>query len=453
MEATRRGFITGAVVLAGAAASRPLGAAEAAKPLLRLAVMSDLQGYAYPEDAGMRNLEHALDVLAGFRPDVVVNDGDICDTGCDLDAVAYYKARCDARLGAVPHVACMGNHEIGFIPDELKDVRTPAVCRREFNAVFGYDPDARVVRRTIGGYDFVALSLSDVDGYTADEIDELKAALDAAVARDPKKSVFVVTHYHPANTVNNSGSWWLGGRLRQLLDGYPQVVSISGHTHCPLQDPRSIWQGTFTAVETSTLCYGCIDSLSPAANQVSSLLPYGHESVGFMLVEVFADRLTFRRFSARDRREIEPGEPWTVRVPYRPADAVYSFESRRAREVAPQFDGDVEPTLWYDFGYVYLMFEAATKGGPVYGYRIDLTAKGGGASSHLHLADFYRLPAHRQRRIVFRAPPFALSPGRRYHCRITPVGFFGATGRGVEWTFAVKPGYPCRSDPPQFVQE
>ena len=108
---------------------------------MRIAVMSDVQGYPYPEDAGMRNLERALDVLAPFRPDVVVNDGDINDNGRDADAVAYYKARCDARLGKIPHIACMGNHEIGFISPELKALRTPAACLRDFNAVFGYGPE------------------------------------------------------------------------------------------------------------------------------------------------------------------------------------------------------------------------------------------------------------------------------------------------------------------------
>ena len=244
----------------------PLRAAEApsAKPLLRVAVLSDIQGYPYAEDAGMRNLERALDVLAGFHPDVVVNAGDISDTGRDAAAVAYYKKRCDARLGPLPHIACMGNHELAFIPDELKAQRTVAAIRRDFNAVFGYPAGSRAVRRTIGGYDFVALSLSDCAGYTDDELAELKGLLDASVARDASKPIFVVTHYHPQNTVNDSASWWMGGGLRRLLDGYAQVVSLSGHTHAPLQDPRSIWQGGFTAIETSTLCYGCIFNDPPA---------------------------------------------------------------------------------------------------------------------------------------------------------------------------------------------
>ena len=450
----RRDFLRGAAFL-GAAAALPRAASAAVRgtPLLKVAIMSDVQGYPYPEDAGMRNLERALDVLSPLRPDVVVNDGDINDSGRDSAAVAYYKARCDARLGAIPHVACMGNHEIGFVPAELRQTRTPAACLRDFNAVFGYGPGEWVVRRTIAGYDFIALSLSRVAGYTADELAELKAAIDEAVRRDATKPVFVVTHYHAKDTVNDSFSEGMCGPLRRLLDGYPQVVSLSGHSHNPLQDPRSIWQGEFTAVDTSTLCYGCITTKPSAVNQVSCLIPYGHESVGFMLLEVYSDRLVFRRFTARDRRELEPAAPWTVPWPHDPAKAPYSFARRRAAEVAPQFAGDAEPTLWYDFGYIYLMFNAAARPESVLGYRIEIEPEGGVAASYLQLSDYYRIPEHRQSRIVFKAPPGSLVQGARHRCRIYPVGFFGAEGCPAEWFFTTKPYYRPRADKIACVQE
>ncbi|MBQ6916131.1 MAG: metallophosphoesterase [Kiritimatiellae bacterium] len=449
----RRDFLRGAAFLGAAAALPRAASAVGERPLLKVAIMSDVQGYPYPEDAGMRNLERALDVLSAFRPDVVVGAGDINDTGRNADAVAYYKARCDARLGVVPHVACMGNHEIGFVPKELKATRTPAACLRDFNAMFGYGPDEWVVRRTIAGYDFISLSLSRIEGYTGEEIARLKAAIDESVRRDATKPVFVVTHYHAKNTVNDSSSASASEPLRRLLDGYPQVVSLSGHTHNPLQDPRSIWQGSFTAVDTSTLCYGCITMNPPSVNQVSCLIPYGHESVGFMLLEIYGDRLVFRRFTARDRRELDPGDPWTVPWPCDPSKAPYAFERRRAAERAPQFAGDAEPTLWYDFGYIYLMFNAAAHPESVLGYRVEIAPAGAEAASYFQLGDYYRIPEHRQNRIVFKAPPGSLVPGACHRCRIYPVGFFGAEGRPAEWRFTTKPYYRPRTDKLACVQE
>ena len=449
----RRDFLRGAAFLGAAAALPRAASAVGERPLLKVAIMSDVQGYPYPEDAGMRNLERALDVLSPLRPDVVLNDGDINDSGRDMDAVAYYKSRCDARLGAIPHVACMGNHEIGFVPEELRATRTPAACLRDFNAVFGYGSDEWLVRRTIAGCDFIALSLSRIFGYTDAELARLRAAIDESVRRDAGRPVFVVTHYHAKDTVNDSSGESASGPLRRLLDGYPQVVSISGHSHNPLQDPRSIWQGEFTAVDTSTLCYGCITTTPPSVNQVSCLVPYGHESVGFMLLEIYADRLVFRRFTARDRRELEPGAPWVVPWPHDPVKAPYSHARRRAAEVAPQFVGDAEPTLWYDFGYIYLMFNAAAHPESVLGYRIELVPDGGSAASHFLLSDYYRIPEHRQGRVVFKAPPGSLTPGANYRCRIYPVGFFGAEGHPAEWHFHTKPYYHPRADKLVCVQE
>ena len=265
--------------------------------------------------------------------------------------------------------------------------------------------------------------------------------------------MFAVTHYHPKDTVNDSRAEGKCGPLRRLLDRHPRAVSLSGHTHNPLQDPRSIWQGDFTALDVSTLCYGSINLQPPAANQISCLLPFGHEAVGFLVLDVFADRIVARRFSARTRSEIAPDAPWMIPWPHDPAHAPYRVDVRREREVAPRFAGDPEPTLWYDYGFVYLMFGAAEPVDSVFGYRIELKDDGGNVRAHFHVSDYYRVPEHRADRVVFRAPSDALAPGRRYRCRIVPVGFFGAEGAPCEWTFAIKADYPLRRDAPNCLPE
>ena len=89
----------------------------------------------------------------------------------------------------------------------------------------------------------------------------------------------------------------------------------------------------------------------------------------------------------------------------------------------------------------------------VFDYRVELVEEGGAAMSHFILSDYYRIPEHRQGRVVFKAPPGSLEPGRRYRCRIFPVGFFGAEGQPCGWTFATKPGYRNRATAPVCVQE
>ena len=76
-----------------------------------------------------------------------------------------------------------------------------------------------------------------------------------------------------------------------------------------------------------------------------------------------------------------------------------------------------------------MMFAAAVDPTSVCSYRIEIAEKGGVTKSYFVIADYYRIPEHRQNRIVFRFPPKATRPGGKYHCRIFPVGFFGTALR------------------------
>lgn len=60
-------------------------------------------------------------------------------------------------------------------------------------------------------------------------------------------SVFVFQHPHPFGTVYGS-SVWCNPQINTALAGHSRVIDFSGHTHFPMNDPRSINQSTYTAV-------------------------------------------------------------------------------------------------------------------------------------------------------------------------------------------------------------
>ncbi len=66
-------------------------------------------------------------------------------------------------------------------------------------------------------------------------------------------------HEHVAGTVYGSreelGEGWGTGVFTDIFRKYPQIIDFSGHSHYPVNDPRSIWQGDFTAVGTASLDY------------------------------------------------------------------------------------------------------------------------------------------------------------------------------------------------------
>jgi hypothetical protein len=83
----------------------------------------------------------------------------------------------------------------------------------------------------------------------------VKGRIEAAIAEDPNKPIFVFFH-HPIRYTFYVSEEWYGSGLNNVFNNYPQVVTFSGHIHSPNNDPRSIWQdGGFTAVNTVTTYY------------------------------------------------------------------------------------------------------------------------------------------------------------------------------------------------------
>ena len=447
MSLNRREFLLSTVAACAAVRVRSAIAAVDG-PLLRVGILSDSQGYGYKEDWGFHNLARAFEVLAREGIDVLVNAGDIIDGPQEIEGLAYVQELERKYFGERKPVdaACLGNHELGFAA--AKDRAFAERNLKRFAEIYGH-PVGQLVHKTVRGFDFITFSCFEDVGYDAAAVAQLKAALDKAVARDAEKPVFVVTHFHPQNTVVDSGCR-RGAPLTELFSKYPQVVSLSGHCHHPLQDERCIWQGAFTALETSTLCYGCVEG--DFANTCNGILPFGRESVGFMIMDVFADRLEIRRWQAEDQKPMKDGRAWTVRYPYRPSKAVYTMEGRRADEVAPVFAKGTPFLFRYDYGYVYFVFDQACHPDLVHHYRLELTeldAAGkasGEPKSWKYVGNFYRYERNRDRRLCLKVPPHAMKAGTRYRARMFPVASFGTEGRPLEMDIRVRNGYGFRND-------
>ena len=111
----------------------------------------------------------------------------------------------------------------------------------------------------INGFHFIGLSASHIkdEHYSTYQREWLKEELAKAAADDPQKPIFVMQHEHVKDTVYGSfeEDGWGMDYFRDILNEYPQIVDFSGHSHYPLNDPRSVWQGEFTAVGTGALKY------------------------------------------------------------------------------------------------------------------------------------------------------------------------------------------------------
>lgn len=420
---------------------------------LRVGIISDVQGYDFPQDWGMHNCEKAIRILAEKKIDVLLMAGDLADGGDSVAPLQYYQDMLHRYFGEkMPvQINCAGNHDFWTHGDS----RSQEQVYRDFCAIAG-DPAEDPIRKTIAGYDFIAFSTDNKRDYNETECERLlRPVIADAVARDPGKPVFVVTHYHPAGTV--TGSYNCGRKgLRNVMNDYPQVVSFSGHTHCPLEDERCIWQGEFTAVNTASLSYACVEDR--CANLCGPIVPFAREALGFMYMEIYDDRLEIHRYNAEDGREIKPDRIWNVALPYSPEKAVYT-DARKELRKAPEFEAGTEVYFRIDFGYSYLIFDGAEHDDFTHFYRIDITELKDDGTTEEPMSfrflspTFYRLQRNQDHRQVFKVPPNTIEKGKKYRFDVYPVETFGLEGKPISLTISVPPHYTINNSTPPSPQE
>jgi len=109
----------------------------------------------------------------------------------------------------------------------------------------------------ISGFHFIGISTSKYkkQRYGLYQYLWLSAQLKSACKTD--KPVFIFQHEHVRNTVYGSSNFdgWGVNNFKKLYKKYQNIIHFSGHSHYPLNDPRSVWQGKFTAFGTGAMSY------------------------------------------------------------------------------------------------------------------------------------------------------------------------------------------------------
>ncbi|MBE6594693.1 MAG: hypothetical protein E7644_02720 [Ruminococcaceae bacterium] len=253
-------------------------------PLLRFAVASDLHTRADSENFDTRERLDAFYTTAyAFSESQSYNKldgifvvGDYTQNGRPTTELAKYYdyVNANTKAGTISR-AVIGNHEFYATASD----RNSAEYKEKYpNGFYDYRYTPESIAGThanytqysgysnvddhfsINGYHFIIVAMdlykkSSNEFYSAEKLAWLKTELQAAAADDPTgtKPIFVFEHIGAKNTAYGTGG--ADKNLGGVLDDFPQVVNFSGHSHYPLTDPRSIWQGEFTAINTGTLAY------------------------------------------------------------------------------------------------------------------------------------------------------------------------------------------------------
>ncbi|MDO4569143.1 MAG: LamG-like jellyroll fold domain-containing protein [Planctomycetia bacterium] len=280
---SRRRFLATSAVAASALLFVPRNAFadSPSDVVLRAVVMSDVHYSGNPRAAEVSRFETALQFMNDYSAsqpyphfDALVVAGDMSNNGTENQIGPFRDSMDKCLKPATKRILCMGNHEHWGGNPQL------------WERVFGMPANKRT---EINGFQFLTLSAERgtmKDGDYSYAIDWLKKELNAATAADPNKPIFLVQHYHVANTVYGScppDNWGVND-LVELLPNYPRVIDFSGHSHYPINDPRSAWQGTFSAFGTGTLSY--YEMTGGKYNR----FPAGHRNAAeFYVMEVHRD--------------------------------------------------------------------------------------------------------------------------------------------------------------------
>ena len=173
--------------------------------------------------------------------------GDFSSVGAEGDYITFVNTlKAHVREETIC-INILGNHE--FKDDQY---------RAYFLYNFGYEPDTVT---DVNGFSCIAFSGergATEWTFTNQSLKWLDHAISEAESKADGKPIFVFQHPHPWGTVYGS-IFACDPQLNLVFNKHPGIVDFSGHSHCPMNDPRSMLQTNYTTVGCGAMAYYALD--------------------------------------------------------------------------------------------------------------------------------------------------------------------------------------------------
>jgi 3',5'-cyclic AMP phosphodiesterase CpdA len=385
------------------------------KPELVFPVISDVH-IDNGSTADMEKFRSAMDQLNKVAPDqdafVVV--GDLTDYGYATEYDKFFNIYNEKKQAGVNSMFTMGNHDY-WNGLSVKDAQARFLEKTGMESIYYH--------KEVNDYHFITLSPenSNTHGlYTVDQINWLGEQLEEAEKDSPGEPIFVFLHQHIKDTVYGSDLWGTQENkelLYNTLKKYPQVITFSGHSHYPLEDPRTIHQKDFTSVGTSSVSY-----LELEPGKLQGFHPQGYQDISQgIVVEVYNNEVVIKK---RDfHKDDWVGDPWVVKSPARINK--YKYTENRDQE-KPNFKSKDEASIVAEkstLRSLNIAFPQATDNLFVHSYRIKAINKETGKidADFTAFSDFYYDPV--PKKLEF--PVNGLNPGTAYEIEVQALDSFG----------------------------
>lgn len=241
--------------------------------------------------------------------------------------------------------------------------------------------------------------------YNPEALAWLDSRLKAITEEHPDRYVIVITHPMIEGTVYGSslgapgaeGIWsssyplfWETSALTSVLEKYPQVVTFSGHLHFPLNDPRSVWQGGFTAFGCASVRYMAIENGGYEEMKSQTVMKDCDEFSQGNLLQFDANG-NLRLYRMDFYHDAVIGKPIETAYPSEDKSHLekYSFTARSLANSAPSLS-TMEVSV--ADGNAVVTFAAAEDDEFAHHYVLTLKKDGVVVATKKILADFYKSP-------------------------------------------------------------
>ncbi|SCM92442.1 Uncharacterized protein BWINRASL_00768 [Bacillus mycoides] len=365
------------------------------------------------ETDGMFRWKRAIEQLNSIAPkqDAFVIVGDFTDTGSVKQYDRFMQVYNENANKDAVRMNSLGNH------DYWNGLSVEGAQKRFLEKT---GMESIYYHNVVKGYHFIVMSPENgtTHGYYSDkQINWLKEEMAKAQKDDPEKPIFVFLHQHIKDTVYGSQEWGTqdSAKINAVLKEYPQVITFSGHSHYPLDDPRSIHQKDFTSVGTSSVSY-----MEVEGGKVQGNIPAESRALSQgLLVEVDDKEVTINR---RDfHTNAWTGEPWKIQLPSK--KETFTHVEDRDKE-KPSFAKAAKLSVSnVTENAATVTFPQAVDNLLVHSYRVQAKDKQTGEIKNKLLAfsEFYRDPVPKELTFTLAG----LDGGKSYTLEVVAIDSFG----------------------------
>ena len=346
--------------------------------------------------------------------DGILVAGDLIQNAVNTTEINSFKTTYENAFtpSKVPMVYCLGNHDVtGWWSTSM------VTDGQAFRSIFGsdyYTTDQDPTSGTslecrhcvIRGINILCISpIGNTPViYDAKATAWLDAKLAELTAANPDRYIILLNHAMIQNTVYGSNlvsggyessdpsvpSYWYTSSLTSILNKYPQVITFGGHLHFPINDPRSIWQGGFTALGCASVRYMAFEGGTYYANKAGSttLNDCNDYSQGYLIQFDASGNMRATRMDFFHEDTI--GDPWVISYPDPTGKThlnKYNHDIQRADDVAP-----VLTTLEVSGSTAKWAAATDSNDGFVHHYELSWTNGAGTTNTVWIMADYYLNP-------------------------------------------------------------